>query len=135
LEKLRIKNMSASAAGTVEEPGRNVAAKSGLNRSILDQGCGMFADMLGYKFPVEGGERQFVAPPYPSQGCRMCGVIDPASRVRQDKFVCTACGHAEHADTNAACNTEQARIMAVEPPKRIRRRVGKRKPRDVAHAV
>ena len=64
LEKLRIKNMSASAAGTVEEPGRNVAAKSGLNRSILDQGWGMFADMPGYKFPVEGGERQFVAPPY-----------------------------------------------------------------------
>jgi hypothetical protein len=52
----------------------------------------------------------------------MCGVIDPASRVRQDKFVCTACGHTEHADTNAACNIEQARMLAVEPPKRIRRR-------------
>jgi Putative transposase DNA-binding domain/Probable transposase/Helix-turn-helix domain len=128
LEKLRIKNMSASAAGTVEEPGRNVAAKSGLNRSILDQGWGMFADMLGYKFPAEGGERQFAAPPYTSQGCRMCGVVDPASRVCQDKFVCTACGHTEHADTNAAGNIEQARIPAIEPPKRIRRRVARGSP-------
>jgi putative transposase len=49
VEKLRVRNMSASAKGTVEEPGRNVKAKAGLNRSILDQGWRMFADMLNYK--------------------------------------------------------------------------------------
>ncbi|NOR33374.1 MAG: transposase, partial [Bacteroidales bacterium] len=38
VEGLQIKNMSASARGTVEEPSRNVKAKSGLNKSILDQG-------------------------------------------------------------------------------------------------
>src|SRR5262249_10584608 len=49
IESLRIKDMSASARGTVDNPGTNVRAKSGLNRSILDQGWGMFATMLDYK--------------------------------------------------------------------------------------
>ncbi|MBB3061883.1 hypothetical protein FHS09_002726 [Microbulbifer rhizosphaerae] len=30
--------MSKSSAGTTEAPGKNVLAKSGLNKSILDQG-------------------------------------------------------------------------------------------------
>ncbi|ENT3830761.1 RNA-guided endonuclease InsQ/TnpB family protein, partial [Escherichia coli] len=38
IEDLKVSNMSKSAAGTVSQPGRNVRAKSGLNRSILDQG-------------------------------------------------------------------------------------------------
>jgi hypothetical protein len=38
LEDLRIKNMTASARGTLEEPGRMVRQKAGLNRSILNQG-------------------------------------------------------------------------------------------------
>src|SRR4029077_2728670 len=38
------------------------------------------------------------------------------------------CGHA---DLFGARNIEQARILAVEPPKRIRRRIGKRKPLDL----
>ena len=41
-EDLKIKNMTASAKGTVEEPGSRVAQKSGLNRCILDQGWGIF---------------------------------------------------------------------------------------------
>jgi putative transposase len=38
LEQLKVAAMTASAAGTVEHPGQNVAAKAGLNRSILDAG-------------------------------------------------------------------------------------------------
>lgn len=37
-EALKIANMTRSAKGTVDEPGRNVAQKSGLNRSILESG-------------------------------------------------------------------------------------------------
>jgi putative transposase len=59
MEKLRGWNMSASAAGTVEEPGKNAAAKSGLNRSILDQGWSMFAAFLGYKEQERGGRVAF----------------------------------------------------------------------------
>ncbi|MDX6878036.1 transposase, partial [Klebsiella pneumoniae] len=37
IEDLKVSNMSKSAKGTTEQPGRNVKAKSGLNRSILEQ--------------------------------------------------------------------------------------------------
>ena len=55
VEALRVRNMSASAKGTAEEPGRNVRQKAGLNRSILDQGWGAFRRMLAYKLAERGG--------------------------------------------------------------------------------
>lgn len=127
VEKLQVRNMTASAAGTVENPGTNVRQKSGLNRSILDQGWSMFATMLRYKLAERGGELQEVDPAYTSQTCSCCGTIDKASRKDQATFECTACGHSENADVNAAKNILQARTLAVEPPKRTLRRVGKRK--------
>jgi putative transposase len=127
IEKLQVQNMSRSAKGTVENPGTNVKAKSGLNRSILDQGWGMFATMLKYKLAERGGELQYVDPAYTSQTCAECGVVDKASRKDQETFECQHCGHKDNADVNAACNILQARILAAEPPKRTLRRVGKRK--------
>jgi putative transposase len=38
LEDLQVKNMTASAQGTEDKPGKNVRQKAGLNRAILDQG-------------------------------------------------------------------------------------------------
>jgi putative transposase len=127
IEKLQVKNMSKSAKGTVEVPGRNVKAKSGLNRSILDQGWSMFATMLGYKLAERGGQLVEVAAAYTSQTCAECGSIDRANRQDQATFVCVSCGHADNADTNAARNIHQARALAVESPKRTLRSVGKRK--------
>ena len=49
IEDLKLSNMSKSAAGTVDEPGRNFAAKSGLNRAILDQGWYEMRRQLEYK--------------------------------------------------------------------------------------
>ncbi|WP_298446317.1 transposase [Ferrimicrobium sp.] len=46
LEALKIKNMTKSAKGTKDKPGKNVAQKSGLNRSVLEQGWGMFRRRL-----------------------------------------------------------------------------------------
>jgi putative transposase len=129
IEKLKVRNMTASAAGSIEAPGKDVVAKSGLNRSILDQGWGMFARLLGYKLAERGGELQFVNPAYTSQTCPECHVVDANSRQGQSVFVCTACGHTDHADTVGARNIEQART------KRIRMRVGERKPLDVAPAL
>jgi putative transposase len=127
IEKLQVKNMTRSAKGTIETPGRNVAAKSGLNRSILDQGWSMFATMLRYKLAQRGGQLLEVNPAYTSQRCAECGEIDRANRPSQATFVCVACGHTDNADINAARNIHQARTLAVEPPKRTLRRVGKRK--------
>lgn len=104
LEDLNIANMSKSAAGTNEEPGKNVQSKSGLNRSILDQGWHTFKNLLQYKFDWLGGELIVVDPKYTSQKCSSCGHIAKENRVSQSQFVCVVCGHAENADLNAAQN-------------------------------
>ena len=104
VEGLQIKNMSASASGTVEEPGRNVKAKSGLNKSILDQGWYEFRRQLDYKLYWSGGILVEVSPRYTSQGCSSCGYTAKENRISQDIFRCHACGHEENADINAAKN-------------------------------
>ena len=127
IEKLQIQNMTRSARGTVDRPGTNVKAKSRLNRSILDQGWGMFATMLNYKLAERGGKLVYVHPAYTSQTCAECHVTDKASRIDQARFVCAHCGHEDSADINGARNIHQARALADESPKRTLRRVGKRK--------
>ena len=128
IERLNVRGMSASAKGTVEDPGRNVRAKSGLNKSILDQGWHMFKTMLAYKLAERGGRLEEVPAAYTSQTCAECGVVDCESRKDQPTFACRHCGHAENADVNAARNILQARTLAAEPPKRVRiKRAGKRK--------
>jgi putative transposase len=132
MEDLRIPNMTATAKGTVENPGRNVAQKSGLNRSILDQGWGMTATFTRYKMQELGKIHEWVAAPHTSQRCPPslggCGHVSPNNRPTRDRFCCGKCGLEGHADVFAAVNVSQASALAVEPPKRIRRRVGKRKP-------
>jgi putative transposase len=104
IENLQVKNMSRSASGTVEEPGRNVAQKAGLNKSILDQGWGMFRRMLEYKQAWRGGEVIAVSPRYTSQTCPQCGCISKLNRPQQALFSCIDCGYAAHADVTAAQN-------------------------------
>lgn len=127
IERLNVRGMSASAKGTAEEPGRNVRAKAGLNKSILDQGWSMFATMLAYKLAARGGRLESVEAAYTSQTCAECGVVDRESRRDQATFACAACSHEANADVNAARNILQGRTLPVEPPKRIQSRVGKRK--------
>ncbi len=102
VERLQIKNMTASAAGTLDAPGTNVRAKAGLNRAILDGGWGRFVEMLRYKVVPVGATVVEVPAAYSSQTCAECGVVDAASRRSQSVFECVACGHVAHADTNAA---------------------------------
>jgi putative transposase len=66
IEDLQVAHMSRSARGTVEVPGRNVAAKAGVNKAILDQGWGMFRRLLEYKQAWRGGEVIAVNPRYTS---------------------------------------------------------------------
>ncbi len=49
LEDLKVRNMTASAKGTIAQPGRRVRQKAGLNRAILAQGWGGFETVLAYK--------------------------------------------------------------------------------------
>ncbi len=102
LEDLRLKNMTASARGTVDEPGSNVAQKSGLNRVILGVGLSKFERQVAYKTVRYGSQLVRVYAAYSSQTCSACWHVDAASRVSQNQFCCIKCGHAEHADVNAA---------------------------------
>ncbi len=57
VEDLTIRNMTGSARGTAENPGRKVRQKSGLNRSILSRGWGTFLSLLEYKLSRRGGRQ------------------------------------------------------------------------------
>ena len=104
VEDLKVSNMTRSASGTIEKPGKNVSAKSGLNKAILDQGWGEFRRQLTYKQAWRGGMIVVIPPQYTSQTCSSCGVVDKASRKTQALFRCTTCGYEANADVNAACN-------------------------------
>jgi len=104
VEDLRIRNMSASAKGTLEAPGRSVRAKSGLNKSILDQGWYELRRQLDYKLQWQGGMLAEVDSRYTSQRCSCCGYTAKGNRPSQAVFKCQECGHEEHADVNAAKN-------------------------------
>ena len=101
VEDLQIGNMTRSATGTRENPGRNVRAEAGLNRGILASGWGLLVRRLEDKAP---GRVEKVSPAFTSQRCSACGQVDRASRKSQAVFRCTACGFAGHADVNAAIN-------------------------------
>ena len=104
VEGLNIKNMSASARGTIDEPGRMVRAKSGLNKSILDQGWYEFRRQLEYKLAWKGGMLVEVDYRHTSQTCSCCGHRAKENRPSQAVFKCLACGYEANADVNAAKN-------------------------------
>ena len=107
-EDMRIGNMTRSASGTIAQPGRNVAQKSGLNRSILDAGWGVFLQVLSYKAESAGRKLIAVNPANTSRTCAPCGHCAKENPRTQAEFRCTACGHAAHADVNAAINILRA---------------------------
>jgi putative transposase len=98
IEKLTIKNMTASAAGTAEKPGRNVRAKAGLNREILDTAPAAFLAMLRDKATEAGSELVEVPTRKlkPSQTCPACGRVEKKKLTQ--RFHCCPCGHSEGRD-------------------------------------
>jgi putative transposase len=114
LEDLRLANMTRSAKGTVEEPGKNVKAKSGLNRELLDAGFGILATLIREKAAHAARTVIFVNPAYSSQTCAACGHVAAASR-EGPRFVCVRCRHQDDADVNAA---RVILLRAESPPTR-----------------
>lgn len=107
LEDLNTRGMTASARGTMAEPGRNVRQKAGLNRVILNVGWHQFATILTYKMEERGGQVVTVPARFTSQTCAACGVVDARSRESQARFACIGCGHTDHADSNTAINIKR----------------------------
>ncbi len=101
IEALGLKNMTRSARGTVEHPGKGVSAKRGLNRSLGGAALGRLAYWIQVKAEEAGRRVYKVDPKNTSRTCICCGNLDAANRHRT-RFSCTKCGHEEHADVNAA---------------------------------
>ena len=109
IENLKIKNMSRSAKGIFEKPGKNVKAKAGLNRVITQQGWGIFFEMLEYKLNAKGGkllkvDPKYTSQKYTSQTCPKCKYISKENRLSQSKFVCKKCNYSNNADIVGALN-------------------------------
>ncbi|MEB0033056.1 transposase [Undibacterium sp. RTI2.1] len=104
IENLQVKNMSRSSKGNSEQNGKKVAQKSGLNRSILDQGWGEFRRQLAYKVVWHGGMLLAVPPHNTSRTCPACGHVSKDNRQTQAKFLCVDCGYENHADVVGAIN-------------------------------
>ena len=104
LEDLQIKNMSRTAKGDLDNPGKHVRQKSGLNRSILDQGWGRFGELLTYKQHWRGGNVLKVPPHYTSQRCPECEYTHAQNRVSRAEFRCQKCHYERHADIVGAIN-------------------------------
>jgi putative transposase len=102
IEALDVKSMTRTARGTPATPGKNVRAKAGLNREILERGWGVLRRQLAYKTSWYGSTLVEVDPRNTSQTCSVCRSVDPASRESQARFRCRACGRVDHADINAA---------------------------------
>jgi putative transposase len=116
IEDLRVSNMSKSAKGNSEEHGKNVKAKSGLNKSILDQGWYEFRRQLEYKQQWNGGIVIAVPAQYTSQTCPCCGHVSKDNRQTQAHFECVECGYTNNADIVGALNILERghRLLACE---------------------
>ena len=115
LEDLKIANMSKSAKGTVESPGKNVKPKSGLNRSILDQGWGEFIRQLEYKLTWNGGKLIQVNPKNTSRKCPKCNYISAENRITQATFCCQQkdCKYTANADYVGSVNIREAGLALL----------------------
>lgn len=108
IEDLQVSNMSRSAAGSVEQPGRKVKQKSGLNKAILDQGWAEFRRQVEYKMLWAGGLFLAVPPQNTSRTCPCCGHVSGNNRKSQAVFSCVDCGFQENADLVGAINVLRA---------------------------
>ena len=104
IEDLNVAGMTRSARGTIEQPGKNVRAKSGLNRAILDASPGEMRRQLIYKTRWYGSSLAICDRWFPSsQTCSACGARTKLP-LSQRVFRCAACGLDLDRDTNAAIN-------------------------------
>ena len=115
VENLGIRNMTASATGTLENPGTNVRQKAGLNRSIIEQTWGLLRSQLAYKAEWAGREMVVVDPKLTSQKCSDCGVVSAEHRQRK-RYNCAECGMMEDADVNAAKNILHSALAGRRTP-------------------
>ena len=105
IEDLNVAGMTSSAKGTTDKPGRNVRAKSGLNRRVLDAALGEFRRQLEYKTSRAGKTLIVIDRWYPSsKTCSACGHLLNHLELSVRAWTCPGCGTWHDRDHNAAKN-------------------------------
>ena len=111
VEKTSTVAMAASAAGTKTHPGRNVAAKRGLNRSLSNARYGGIRRDIQRAATKHGAVCVEVPAAYTSQVCHKCG--SRVARESQSSYWCAHCGIVGHADLLAARNVKDLTWQTV----------------------
>ena len=136
IEDLQVRNISKSSKGNSKQHGKMVRQKSGLNRSILDQGWGEFRRQLEYKMDWNGGMLVAVPPHNTSRTCPCCRYVSKDNRKTQAQFLCTDCGYENNADVVGAINILERgyRLLACGEPVQLDRSM-KQEPAEVSQLV
>ena len=101
MENLQHRSLRATAKGTVDAPGDNVAAKRGTNRGWDRRAPGRMRALIERRCERHRIAFAAVDPKNTSQVCSGCNT--KGDRESQAVFVCSTCG-TSHADANAGCN-------------------------------
>ena len=92
---------------------RNPALSRRLNAIVQNCGRSVIRATLADLHDRFGVVAKEINPAYTSQVCSACGCVDKNNRPSQARFRCLWCGHALHADRNAARNVGQRRALAI----------------------
>lgn len=129
IEDLNVAGMTASARGTVDQPGRNVRQKAGLNRAILDVAFGEVRRQLEYKTGWYGSRLLVVDRWLPSsKTCSVCGARHPNLGLSQRTYRCRQCGVVIDRDLNAAHNIAAAAATILAESENLPVSLAKPKP-------
>jgi len=109
MEDLNVQGMSSRCKPKKDENGKYIpngqAAKSGLNKAILDMGWSEFKSMIEYKCDWYGKNLSVIGRFDPSsKTCSCCGSINKELTLKDREWTCTKCGSIHDRDVNAAIN-------------------------------
>ena len=109
MEDLNVKGMSATCKPKQDENGKYLpngqAAKSGLNKAILDMGWSEFRSMIEYKSKWQGKNVSIIGRFEPSsKACSNCGYINKNLTLNDRIWTCPSCNVEHDRDVNAANN-------------------------------
>ena len=118
IEALTLKNMTRKSKPKPNKNGRgydknNKAAKSGLNRAILNVSLGRFCDFSKYKLNLLGKAWMEVNPHNTSIIHNYCGGKN-TERPKQSTLICHDCNKKVQADFNASQNIEDRGIQHLK---------------------
>ena len=123
IEDLNTLQMGYSAKGTPDNPGVNVAAKTGLNRSIRAAKMGMLISELERQCLLQGKHYVEVNARDTSRTCPACGHVDAKNRDKE-AFACVECGSSAHADDVGAVNLRNRGLNKLGQSSRVETRDG-----------